>query len=70
MLQAKPISPASGRQMSDPATEDAVPSAPAMTEESASRTAPPPAPGTGVGFLGGVEAGVGSASNQGGIWGW
>ena len=83
MLQAKPISPASGRPMSDPAREDAVPSAPAMTEESASRTAPPPTPGMGgrtapappsqpldggagaVGFLGGAEAGVGGASDQG-----
>src|SRR6267378_2679092 len=82
MLQAKPISPASGRPISDPAREDAVPSAPATIEESASRTTPPPAPGMGVqtapappsqpldggagavGFLGGVEAGVGSASDQ------
>ncbi len=47
MLQAKPISPANGRPISDPAREDALPSAPAMIEESASRTAPPPAPGMG-----------------------
>ena len=47
MLPAKPISPASDRPMSDPAREDAVPSAPAMTEDSAIRTAPPPAPGMG-----------------------
>ena len=47
MLQAKPISPVSGRPISDPASEDAVPSAPAMTGESASRAAPPPAPGMG-----------------------
>src|SRR5258708_12441440 len=47
MLKAKPISPASGRPISDPAREDAVPSAPAMTEESASGTAPPPTPGMG-----------------------
>src|SRR5260370_23034759 len=82
MLQAKPISPASGRPISDPAREDAVPSAPAMTEESAYGTAPPPAPRMGgrtapappsqrrdrgagaVGPLGGVEAGVGSASDR------
>src|SRR5216684_6055548 len=82
MLQAKPISPASGRPISDPAREDAVPSAPAMTEESASGTAPPPAPGMGgrtapappshrrdrgagaVSSLGGVEAGIGSASDR------
>src|SRR5260370_19585262 len=82
MLQAKPISPASGRPISDPAREDAVPSAPAMTDKSATRTTPPPAPGMGgrtapappsqrrdrgagaVGPLGGVEAGVGSASDR------
>ena len=82
MLQVKPISPASGRPMSDPPREDAVPSAPAMTEESTPRTAPPPTPGMGgrtapappsqrrdrgagaVGPLGGVEAGVGSASDR------
>jgi len=81
MLQAKPISPASGRPMSDRPHEDAVPSAPAITEESATRTAPPPTPGMGgrtapaprsqrrdrgagaVGPLGGVEEGVGSASD-------
>src|SRR5438132_9548012 len=44
MLQAKPISPASGRPISDPAREDAMPSAPAMIVESAVRTVPPPAP--------------------------
>src|SRR5713226_9254969 len=82
MLQAKPISPANGRPISDPAREDALPSAPAMTEESASGTAPPPAPGMGgrtapappshrrdrgagaVSSLGGVEAGIGSASDR------
>ena len=82
MLQAKPISPAVGRTISDPAREDAVPSAPAMIDESRLRTAPPPAPGTGgptapappsqrrdrgagaLGPWGGVEAGVGSASDR------
>src|SRR2546428_10416520 len=82
MIQAKTISPASGRPISDPAREDAVASAPAMTEESAARTVPPPASGMGgrtspappsqrldggagaVGPLGGVEAGVGSASDR------
>ena len=47
MLQAKPISPATDRPMSDPAREAAVPSAPAMTDESAARSLPPPAPGMG-----------------------
>src|SRR4051794_15755479 len=47
MLQAKPISPATGRPMSDPDREDAAPSAPAMTQESAARPVPPPSPGMG-----------------------
>src|SRR4051812_1830342 len=47
MLQAKPISPAAGRPIPDPAREDVVPSAPARTDESAARPVSPPPPGMG-----------------------